>query len=120
MKRNEIVLSLIGLFVVWFGMWFEQDGAVHRLVDNPVETYEKRYLNMRWTFPKINLESSDGILWFLTYTDDARCGTGWYDPIQGEGCQISTYCSNLIEDDNATLWQMSGDSLYRLGLEVER
>ena len=118
--NNPIFLSKEGN--LWIGpfVWFDEDGVVHQLVDEPVETFVSRYSHMEWTFPQIYLESSDEVLWFLTTTDDARCGTGWYDPIQGDGCQISTYCSNIVEDDNATLWQMSADSLYRLELEVER
>lgn len=67
------------------------------------------------TAPRIILESSDGILWYLRYNDTnlKNEGIAWFNPETGEGQQITNMPSQIVEDDQKQLWMVIRGKLYR-------
>ena len=67
--------------------------------------------------PFLMLESSDRILWYRKFLDDARAdGTAWYDPRTGKGCMFTNLAANVIEDAKQQLWLVADGKLYKLEL----
>lgn len=101
---------------LWMGSsgFREADGTWHLMHPNPEEFIEND-ANYPWILPWPILESSDGRIWFKKWLDqDGRSeGTAWYDPQSREGCLITTYAANVVEDANQRLWMIVDDVLYR-------
>jgi hypothetical protein len=100
---------------LWMGSsgFRDVDGNWHLMHPNPEEFIENDR-NYPWRLPWPIYESSDGKIWFKKWLDqDGRGeGTAWYDPQLGEGCLITSYAANIIEDANQQLWMVVDGILY--------
>jgi hypothetical protein len=102
---------------VWLGSagYRDIDGTWHLL--NPDS---ESYIRLRatsfgreWAIDPI-VSTPDGRVWFNVSTFFAF-GNLWYDPATGEGCIFTEIRTNIVEDEQGTLWMLADGTLYRYG-----
>lgn len=100
---------------MWFGSsgWREPDGEWFILQRPQIFTTNATYdiHQLRWAWPYIVAESSDGRLWFRSYN-----GMAWLDFEKQKWCWFTTYQSNIVEDSDHNLWMIADNKLYKLSL----
>ena len=113
--------NLYHLFVdhtdrLWFHDygWLEPDGTWYQIIRSPVFISEgmQDYIRYSWERPDIVIESLDGLLWFRFTMGLVRL-----DPRTAKWCWFTTYPSNIVEDQDHTLWMIADGKLYRYQLE---
>lgn len=90
--------------------WRELDGIWHRMYPNPSQYFRKMEVeaDYRWATPNVILESSNGYIWYR-----AEKGMAWFDPQTEVGCWFTTENTNIVEDQENTLWMEANKKLYR-------
>jgi hypothetical protein len=74
--------------------------------------YLETFLRFSWTRPTVQLESSNGILWY-----SSTRGSAWFDPASGNWCLFTSYSGNIVEDSEHNLWMLIGNTLYKYRVE---
>ena len=100
---------------LWLGStgYRDIDGDWHLILPDPQVVFD--HAGEFWWFrPYILTESSDGKQWYIRFIDGGGDGTAWYDPKTGEGCQITDYTTNIVEDSNQQLWLLADGKLFVL------
>jgi len=107
---------------LWLGSvgYLESNGTWHLIHPDPEEYFEN-VADYTWRLPVPILESTDGLLWFNKFLDTGGQGEGtaWYDPQTAEGCLVTTYPTNIVEDANQQLWMVVHGALYRYSINAD-
>jgi hypothetical protein len=90
--------------------WKSSDGNWHQIQPSPIFITNRKQgaSDHRWRMPFVQLESSDGRLWFSSDN-----GMAWLDPIKGEWCWFTTYQTFIEEDPDHNLWMIADGKLYK-------
>jgi len=90
--------------------WLDQEDIWHQIIRSGVFVSNKEPdsgLQYIWPPARLMLISSDNTLWF-----DSPNGVVRVDPASGEWCWVTTFRSNIIEDDNKHLWLVMNNQIY--------
>lgn len=102
---------------LWLGAvgWRDQDGNWNLMYPNPEDYFKYVTGYPSLIPPKIIFESSNGFLWFSTFSYENR-GVAWFDPSEGVGCWFTTEFTNVVEDSERVMWIVVDGGLFRLDL----
>ena len=109
-QANSIFIdSLDRIWVNDYG-WMQQNGSWHQIISRFPGFFSvpNEIPYFHWELPLINLESSDGHLWF-----SSSSGMVSLAPDKGEWCWFTTYQSNIVEDADNNLWMIADGKLYK-------
>ena len=94
--------------------WKSPNNNWYQIHPSPIFITNKKSsaLDALWQMPNIQIESSDGRLWFRSEN-----GMAWLHPDKGEWCWFTTYQSNIVEDADHNLWMIADGKLYKYPLQ---
>jgi hypothetical protein len=93
--------------------WKSPNNDWYQIHPSPIFITNKKSsaLDALWQMPSIQIESSDGRLWFRSEN-----GMAWLNPDKGEWCWFTTYQSDIVEDADGNLWMIADGKLYKYPL----
>lgn len=94
--------------------WREANGIWYQVHRSPIFITNVLWSGMdyRWKTPLILMESSDGRLWFRSDN-----GMTWLNPQKGQWCWFTTEQSNIVDDQQDSLWMVADNKLFKLDME---
>lgn len=116
--NEKILVTAEGM--LWLGSnGYRTSTGAWLLTHTNMTEYNIAPVQFTWASPEPIYQSSDGKIWFTNSWDGGYNfqGTGWYDPVNGEGCMFTNLPASLVEDANKRVWMVVGGHLYtaRLG-----